>query len=205
MLQYSKCYLLKRGTEVIPLTAIERGKRIKEARILKKMTQSEVVGDFITRNMLSQIESGAATPSVKTLEYLAETLDIPIGELLPGGGEESPQEQNVPAERLVRAKGLFAENLYSEAMAEIGSEQDWGGLSDEFYAVKARCLLKLAEQLAEENTVKAVEYAKEAASLADTGFYANSALKSEALKLVSVLAEKLAKYYSQLMTVDSVQ
>ncbi|MCM1330448.1 MAG: helix-turn-helix domain-containing protein [Ruminococcus sp.] len=183
------------------MTAIERGKRIKEARILKKMTQSEVVGDFITRNMLSQIESGAATPSVKTLEYLAETLDIPIGELLPGG-EESQREQNVPAERLVRAKGLFAENLCVEAMEEIGSEADWGGLSDEFSAVKARCLLKLAEQLAEEDTVKAVEYAKEAAKLAETGFYANLALKAEALKLVSVLAEKLAKYYSQLITVE---
>ena len=56
------------------------GKRIKEARLAKKMTQSEVVGDFITRNMLSQIESGSATPSVKTLEYLCKVLEI---ELIP--------------------------------------------------------------------------------------------------------------------------
>ena len=40
------------------MTPEERGRRIKEARISKKMTQSEVVGTFITRNMLSQIESG---------------------------------------------------------------------------------------------------------------------------------------------------
>ena len=52
------------------------GKRIKEARLAKKMTQSEVVGNFITRNMLSQIESGSATPSVKTLEYLCKVLEI---------------------------------------------------------------------------------------------------------------------------------
>ena len=49
----------------------ELGKRIKEARLAKKMTQSELVGTFITRNMLSRIESGNACPSVKTLEYLA--------------------------------------------------------------------------------------------------------------------------------------
>ena len=30
------------------------GKKIKEARLAKKMTQKEVVGNFITRNMLSQ-------------------------------------------------------------------------------------------------------------------------------------------------------
>ena len=58
------------------------GKRIKEARLAKKMTQSEVVGDFITRNMLSQIESGSATPSVKTLEYLCKVLEIEPNTLL---------------------------------------------------------------------------------------------------------------------------
>ena len=61
------------------------GKRIKEARLAKKMTQSEVVGDFITRNMLSQIESGSATPSVKTLEYLCKVLEKVIDALVTEG------------------------------------------------------------------------------------------------------------------------
>lgn len=190
------------------MTALERGKRIKEARISKKMTQSEVVGDFITRNMLSQIESGTATPSVKTLEYLAETLDIPISELMPSTGSELYEdmrgeargEQNVPLEKLMLAKELYSAGRYREAAAELGSEQDYGGLSDEFYAVKARCLYMLAKELTEEDTVKAVEYAKESAALSERGFYANAELKAEAVKLVSVLAEKLAKYYAGLIS-----
>lgn len=194
------------------MTALERGKRIKEARISKKMTQSEVVGDFITRNMLSQIESGTATPSVKTLEYLAETLDIPISELMPSTGSELYEdirgearggEQNVPLEKLISAKELYSAGRYREAAALIGSEQDGGGLSDELYAVKARCLYMLAKETAEEDTVKAVEYAKEASALSELGFYANSELKAEAAKLVSVLAEKLAKYYAGLISSDS--
>ena len=60
----------------------ELGKRIKEARIARKMTQSELVGDFITRNMLSRIESGNACPSVKTLEYLANGLGVSVSYLL---------------------------------------------------------------------------------------------------------------------------
>jgi len=64
------------------------GKKLKEARLAKKMTQSDVVGTFITRNMLSQIESGAASPSLKTLEYLANTLEIPIQYLVSDGGAE---------------------------------------------------------------------------------------------------------------------
>ena len=192
------------------MTALERGKRIKEARISKKMTQSEVVGDFITRNMLSQIESGTATPSVKTLEYLAETLDIPISELMPSTGSELYEDirgevrgETVPLEKLMLAKEFFSAGRYREAYAEIGSEQDAGGLSDEFYAVKAKCLYMLARELAEEDTVKAVEYAKESAALSELGFYANPELKAEALKLVSVLAEKLAKYYAGLISVDN--
>ena len=61
----------------------EIGHIIKEARLAKKMTQSQVVGDFITRNMLSQIESGTAVPSIKTLEYLSKKLDISIHLLTP--------------------------------------------------------------------------------------------------------------------------
>ena len=83
------------------------GQRIKEARLAKKMTQAEVVGSFITRNMLSQIESGTAVPSVKTLTYLAEVLELPPSVLLPEvseGGDSSNEEgtsvsTTVPAER----------------------------------------------------------------------------------------------------------
>jgi transcriptional regulator with XRE-family HTH domain len=58
------------------------GKKLKEARLAKKMTQSDVVGNYITRNMLSQIESGAAFPSIRTLEYLSGVLEVPMAELL---------------------------------------------------------------------------------------------------------------------------
>ena len=53
------------------------GEKIKAARVERHMTQKDVVGDYITRNMLSKIENGSATPSVKTLEYLASALGLP--------------------------------------------------------------------------------------------------------------------------------
>ena len=61
---------------------LDLGKKLKEARLNKKLTQSDVVGTFITRNMLSQIESGAASPSLRTLEYLANVLELPIHYLI---------------------------------------------------------------------------------------------------------------------------
>ncbi|MCM1023900.1 MAG: helix-turn-helix domain-containing protein [Prevotella sp.] len=182
------------------MTPEERGKRIKEARISKKMTQSEVVGTFITRNMLSQIESGSATPSVKTLEYLASVLDIPISSLLPQGEADEDGALRADAELLVNAKTLYSEGRYREAVSALRSANRNSPLGDEMTAVRARCCLGLAKQLADENTPKAAEYAKEAAALAETGFYANNGVKNEALRLLGEIAEKLKKYYEDIIS-----
>lgn len=55
------------------------GIRLRELRLKRGMTQKELSGDRITRNMLSLIESGNASPSVSTLLYLAERLEVPVG------------------------------------------------------------------------------------------------------------------------------
>ena len=64
------------------------GKKIKNLRTEKLMTQSELAGSEITRNMLSRIENEAALPSIGTVLYLAERLGVPAGYLLSEGDEE---------------------------------------------------------------------------------------------------------------------
>lgn len=54
------------------------GKKIKNLRLERKMTQSELAGETITRNMLSQIENGVAQPSVSTIVDLAKKLGTPV-------------------------------------------------------------------------------------------------------------------------------
>lgn len=58
------------------------GKKVKKLRVARGMTQAEICGDYITRNMLSRIENGAALPSLPTLLYLADKLSIDVGFLL---------------------------------------------------------------------------------------------------------------------------
>ena len=60
------------------------GEKIKNARVEKKMTQADLAGDKITRNMLSLIESGKCSASLDTLEYLSERLQLPISFLVSG-------------------------------------------------------------------------------------------------------------------------
>lgn len=58
------------------------GNKIRSLRVEKLMTQSELAGNEITRNMLSQIENGIALPSLTTVIYLANRLGVSAGFLL---------------------------------------------------------------------------------------------------------------------------
>ncbi len=176
------------------------GKRIKEARLAKKMTQSEVVGDFITRNMLSQIESGSATPSVKTLEYLSRVLEVPMTYLMPPNGEDSQEDA---LSLLVKIRDMFLNGEYNEVL-EL--EDTSGILGDEYTALKAKAGLYLAKELSVKKDAaalqKAVDYAKEAAELSAKGVYSNESVRTEAMLLLNSLAQRLAEYYKDMISPD---
>ena len=64
------------------------GEKIRELRVAKLMTQAELAGTHITRNMLSCIENGTAQPSLSTILYIAKRLNVPAGFLLAEAGDE---------------------------------------------------------------------------------------------------------------------
>ena len=64
------------------------GEKIRELRVAKLMTQAELAGSQITRNMLSCIENGTANPSLSTILYIAGRLSVPAGFLLAEEGDE---------------------------------------------------------------------------------------------------------------------
>ena len=58
------------------------GEKIRSLRKERKMTQAALCGDFMTRNMLSQIENDSATPSLSTVCFIAKQLSVPVGYLI---------------------------------------------------------------------------------------------------------------------------
>ncbi len=80
------------------------GQLLRQARLEKGLSQRQLCGDFVTRNMLSQIENGSAKPSMETLRYLAGQLGKPMGYFL---GEESVSS-NQEVERLLEALSLLS-------------------------------------------------------------------------------------------------
>lgn len=65
------------------------GQRIAQARQEAGLSQRQLAGDAITRNMLSCLEHDTAAPSLATLRYLSERLGKPLSWLL---GEDGPSE-----------------------------------------------------------------------------------------------------------------
>jgi len=67
------------------------GQKIRELRRSLGMTQAELAGDAITRNMLSLLETGSASPSLHTLTELSKRLNVPVGYFFAATEEESSQ------------------------------------------------------------------------------------------------------------------
>ena len=72
---------------------MELGQRIRQARQEAGLSQRQLCGDVITRNMLSQIENGSAHPSMDTLQFLARGLGKPISWFLEEEQRSSDEQQ----------------------------------------------------------------------------------------------------------------
>ena len=86
---------------------MELGQRIRQARQEAGLSQRQLCGDKITRNMLSQIENGSARPSMDTLRYLAAQLGKPVGFFLEEQAVTSPNQAVMEAARQQRGEQVL--------------------------------------------------------------------------------------------------
>ncbi len=115
------------------------GEKIKSLRTAKLMTQSELAGSEITRNMLSRIENGAAQPSLDTLRYLANRLKVSPGFLL---SDASDEQLYVKREAINGIKTSFLTGDYRicrDICLNSGICED-----DEVQLILAECTLEIA-------------------------------------------------------------
>lgn len=92
---------------------MELGQKILQARQEAGLSQRQLCGDIITRNMLSQIEHGTARPSMDTLQALAARLEKPVSYFLEEKAAISPNQDLLeqaraadPAEAWLILKGF---------------------------------------------------------------------------------------------------
>jgi tetratricopeptide (TPR) repeat protein len=82
------------------------GARVRELRVARGLTQTELAGDRCTKEYVSQIERGKSRPTARTLDWIAERLGV----------EREFLETGVPAGERERIESLIAQ---AEAAAEL--------------------------------------------------------------------------------------
>lgn len=121
---------------------MELGERIKAARLEAGLSQRQLCGDIITRNMLSLIESGRARPGMDTLAALAERLGRPISFFLEEQAVTSPNQKSMDD-----ARGFYTAGAWAETLKALEDYRAPDGVFDgERYLLEALCLLALGEQ-----------------------------------------------------------
>ena len=162
------------------------GRKVKNLRQEKLMTQSELAGDKITRSMLSVIEHGNSEPSLSSLAYLADRLHVSPSYLLADEKEEGMyrREMKIVDVRLAYETGEY--RICLDLCRAIDLPDD-----DELNLLSAECSIKLAvEEITEGNLHSVTAYLENAVSYADRTRYRASHVYAEA----SVLARYIARF-----------
>ena len=118
---------------------LEIGKRIRALRLSQSLTQADVCGESITRNMLSLIENGNASPSLPTLIYLSQMIGVPVGYFFSTSYEEIAAYAKMS--RIHDIRQLFRA---SEFAACIDLCRTLPHPDDEIRRIMAECYLSLA-------------------------------------------------------------
>ena len=121
---------------------MELAQRIKNARLEAGLSQRQLCGEVITRNMLSLIESGRARPSMDTLQHFSRVLGKPMSYFLEEDAVLSPKQA-----AMGQAEAAFGAGDYAGALTALEAYRAPDGLFDQTrYLLEALSCECLAEQ-----------------------------------------------------------
>lgn len=119
------------------------GQRIYQARQEQGLSQRQLAGEEMTRNMLSALEHDTANPSLATLKYLSEKLEKPVSWLL---GEDVLEGSQV--RRMADARAAYTGGHWEQCLKLLAEPA--ASFAREAQLLKCLCLLEQAEQAVRE-------------------------------------------------------
>lgn len=165
---------------------MEIGQKLRNARLAAGLSQRQLCGDVITRNMLSQIENGQARPSMDTLRYLSESLGKTMSYFLDENAITSPNQSVISQARLA-----YQEKAYNQCLRLLDGFQE----PDENFVYEKNLLTCLSCLALAEDAVKQerLPYARSLLAQAESAGqqtpYFAPALQRQLLLLMSATGE----------------
>ncbi len=173
------------------------GEKLKEARLEAGLSQRQLCGDIVTRNMLSQIENGAAHPSMDTLRAFAARLGRPLSYFLEEDGALSP---NLAA--IEQARHAYDSGDFPGALEALGQFREPDTLLGREYALLT-CLSLLgaaSAAAAEGRTLYALELLARAGAVSLP--YCAEALERQRLLILGQVSGKKVAICDLLPSLD---
>ena len=121
---------------------MELGEKLRAARLEAGLSQRQLCGDTITRNMLSLIEHGSAKPSMDTLKLLAARLEKPVSFFL-----EEDTLVSLNQQVMTRARACHDIGDWAGALEALEAYREGDEVYDrEMALLRKRTYLELAEE-----------------------------------------------------------
>ena len=177
------------------------GQKIRQARQEAGLSQRQLCGDALTRNMLSQIENDSANPSIATLRYLAVRLDKGISFFLEEETVTSPNQAVMQ-----KARQAFEEKKYETAAAVLADYREPDGVFDrEKWLLEALTSMELGKKALGEGKLPYAKQLLEAAAAAGgkTPYYSGAMERQRLLLLAGTGQRPLGAMAAQLEPDDS--
>lgn len=167
------------------------GEKIKKLRTEKSMTQNELAGTQITRNMLSLIESGAAQPSLQTILYLAGRLNVPAGILVADDNDDYFYHR-MSAMKDIRC--AYSNGDYKICLDICEKLQNNDVNDDELSLIRAECCLNVGkEEFSSGHLKSACLYFDKACDLCKDTIYTTSHIQAESAVYCEYMRENVSQ------------
>ncbi len=139
------------------------GEKIRARRKALGMTQKDVAGTAVTRNMICAIERGDVSPSLSTLSAIAAALSVPIEYLVSGEDDLTPY---LVQDVLPKLREAYASERYADCLTLCRRLPEKARRNEIAYLVAA-ALVGLAERAIDAGNLASVPaYVKEAEAYA---------------------------------------
>ncbi len=166
---------------------MELGEKLRNARLEAGLSQRQLCGEKISRNMLSLIENGSAKPSMDTLQYLAGKLGKPVGYFMDEQAVTSPNQAVMDT-----ARTAYIRQAYSSALDALGQYRSPDAVFDgERWLLEVLCCMQLAQAAIQDKkrdyAVRLLEQA--AAAGKHTPYYTKSLERTRLLLLYKARPE----------------
>lgn len=165
---------------------MEIGQRLRDARLAAGLSQRQLCGDVITRNMLSQIENGQARPSMDTLRYLSARLGKPMSFFLDEKAVTSPNQV-----LMTQARAAYQEKSYSQCLRllEDFQEPDDSFVYERHLLTCLSCLALAEEAVAQDRIPYARDLLAQVKNASRKTPYFTSALERQMRLLLSATGD----------------